>query len=90
LETFDHQLPDAGSFARCLGQPPVARDAAFTISVENRVENLPRRQFFFGIPRRAADCTNMVRPRAPIEQHIIFREGRAAREERMTREKKNE
>jgi len=58
--------------------------------VENRVENLPRRQFFFGIPRRAADCTNMVRPRAPIEQHIIFREGRAAREERMTREKKNE
>jgi hypothetical protein len=39
--------------------------------VENRVENLPHRQFFFGIPRRAADCTNMVRPRAPIERHII-------------------
>jgi len=54
--------------------------------VENRVENLPQRQFFFGIPRRAADCTNMVRPRAPIEQDIIFREGRTAREENAARE----
>jgi len=76
--------------ARCLGQPPDARLAAFTISVENRVENLPHRQFFFGIPRRAADCTNMVRYACANRTTHYIRDERAAANRVTHGQSKNE